>query len=165
MGGRRDDGAAASKAGPRAQIGIIGAGSAGEGLAELAREVGSLVAERGWTVLCGGLGGVMEAASRGASERGGLVVGILPGESRSGGNPHLDVVLPTNMGHGRNVIIAQASDVLIAVGGGYGTLSEIALGLKMGKPVVSLRSWRPDPAVRAAESAAEAIEEAAGFLD
>jgi hypothetical protein len=165
MGGRRDDGAAASKAGPGAQIGIIGAGSAGEGLAELAREVGSLVAERGWTVLCGGLGGVMEAASRGASERGGLVVGILPGESRSGGNPHLDVVLPTNMGHGRNVIIAQASDVLIAVGGGYGTLSEIALGLKMGKPVVSLRSWRPDPAVRAAESAAEAIEEAAGFLD
>jgi hypothetical protein len=165
MGGRRDDGAAASKAGPGAQIGIIGAGSAGAELAELAREVGSLVAERGWTVLCGGLGGVMEAASRGASERGGLVVGILPGESRSGGNPHLDVVLPTNMGHGRNVIIAQASDVLIAVGGGYGTLSEIALGLKMGKPVVSLRSWRPDPAVRAAESAAEAIEEAAGFLD
>jgi uncharacterized protein (TIGR00725 family) len=165
MGGRRDHGAAAPKAGPRAQIGIIGAGSAGEGLVELAREVGSLVAERGWTVLCGGLGGVMEAAGRGASERGGLVVGILPGESRGEGNPYLDVVLPTNMGHGRNVIIAQASDVLIAVGGGYGTLSEIALGLKMGKPVVSLRSWRPDPVVRTAESAAEAIEEAAGFLD
>jgi hypothetical protein len=159
------DGAATSEAGPRVQLGIIGAGSAEEGLAELAREVGSLAAGRGWTVLCGGLGGVMEAASLGASERGGLVVGILPGDSRGEGNAHLDVVLPTNMGHGRNVIIAQASDVLIAVGGGYGTLSEMALGLKMGKPVVSLRSWRPDSGVRTAGTAAEAIEEAARSLD
>ena len=144
----------------RVQLGIIGAGTADDDLLDLARMVGALAAQRGWTVLCGGLGGVMEAASRGASENGGLVVGLLPGERRGEGNSHLDVELPTNMGHGRNVVIAQSSDVLIAVGGGYGTLSEMALGLKMGKPVVSLRSWKPDDRVRRAESPREAVEEA-----
>ena len=143
------------------QIGIVGAGTADERLRALAREVGNLAARRGWIVVCGGLGGVMEAASEGAAKAGGLVVGILPGSSRDGGNPHLTVALPTNMGHGRNAIIAQSADVLIAVGGGYGTLSEMALGLKMKKPVVSLESWRPDPAVIVAETAPEAIAAAA----
>lgn len=107
----------------------------------------------------------MEAVSEGAASRGGLVVGILPGPSAEEGNHHLNVSLPTNMGHARNAIIAQAADVLIAVGGGYGTLSEMALGLKMGKPVVSLRSWLPDPAVREASTPEEAVKEAAAMMD
>jgi hypothetical protein len=142
------------------QLGVIGAAVADAEIISLAREVGALAAGRGWVVLCGGMGGVMEAVSEGAAERGGLVVGILPGPSRSEANPYLGVALPTNMGHGRNVLIAQASDVIIAIGGGYGTLSEMALGLKMGKPVVSLRSWRPDGGVLTAETAAEAVAEA-----
>jgi len=145
----------------KVQLGIIGAGSADEELRAMAREVGALAADRGWIVLCGGLGGVMEAASRGASERGGLVVGILPGGTREEANPYLGAAVATNMGHGRNAVIAQSSDVLIAVGGEYGTLSEMALGLKMGKPVVSLQSWQPGPAVRAVGTAQEAVEEAA----
>ena len=146
------------------QLGVIGAAVADAEVSSLAHEVGALAAERGWVVLCGGMGGVMEAVSRGAAERGGLVVGLLPGSSRSEANPYLGVALPTNMGHGRNVLIAQASDVIIAIGGGYGTLSEMALGLKMGKPVVSLRSWRPDGGVRIVETAAEAVAEASRSL-
>jgi uncharacterized protein (TIGR00725 family) len=142
------------------QLGVIGAGDADAEVRLLAREVGALAAERGWVVLCGGMGGVMEAVSEGVAEKDGLVVGLLPGSSRSEGNRYLGVALPTNMGHGRNVLIAQASDVIIAIGGGYGTLSEMALGLKMGKPVVSLRSWRPDGGVRTAETASEAVAEA-----
>jgi len=139
------------------QLGVIGAADADANLSSLAREVGVLAAGRGWVILCGGMGGVMEAVSEGAAESGGLVVGLLPGPSRSEANRYLGVALPTNMGHGRNVLIAQASDVIIAIGGGYGTLSEMALGLKMGKPVVSLRSWRPDESVRTAETADEAV--------
>lgn len=148
----------------RVQLGVIGAGSADGELAALAQKVGSLAAERGWTVICGGMGGVMAAASEGAAKAGGLVVGILPGPSREEGNPFLGVALATNMGHGRNAIIAQSADVLIAVGGGHGTLSEIALGLKMGKPVVSLESWCPDGNVTRVESAEEAVEAAAGRM-
>ncbi len=148
----------------KVQLGVIGAGRADDDLCSLARRVGALAAARGWTVICGGLGGVMAAASAGAAEAGGLVVGLLPGPSRGEGNEHLTVALPTNLGHGRNAVIAQSADVLIAVGGGYGTLSEIALGLKMGKPVVSLRSWRPDDGVPRADTPEEAIAAAAERL-
>jgi uncharacterized protein (TIGR00725 family) len=149
---------------PAFQLGVIGAGAADSEISALAREVGVLAAGRGWVILCGGMGGVMEAVSEGAAESGGLVVGLLPGSSRSEANRHVGVALPTNMGHGRNVLIAQASDVIIAIGGGYGTLSEMALGLKMGKPVVSLRSWRPDDGVLTAETAAEAMAAASRSL-
>ena len=100
----------------------------------------------------------------GASSQGGEVVGLLPGTDREEGNRYLTLALPTGMGHGRNVLVAQSSDALIAVGGGLGTLSEMALGLKMRKPVVSLRSWTPDPAVRTAQTPQEAVDEAAGAL-
>lgn len=146
------------------QIGIIGAGKHDAQLWNLGHEVGRLSAQRGWTVICGGLGGVMESVSKGARGEGGLVVGLLPGESRGEGNPHLTVSLPTNMGHGRNVLIAQAADVLIAIGGGYGTLSEMALGLKMQKPVISLQSWVPDDTVITASNAAEAVAAAESAL-
>lgn len=146
------------------QLGIVGAGTAGGNLPALARRVGVLAAERGWTVICGGMGGVMAAVSEGAAKAGGIVVGVLPGSTRKEGNPHLTVALPTNMGHARNAVIAQSADALIAVGGGYGTLSEIALGLKMGKPVISLESWCLDSNVTRAESAEKAVEAAARSL-
>jgi len=147
------------------QLGIIGAGRADDELKALAREVGELAAARGWIVVCGGLGGVMEAASEGAESKGGLVVGVLPGDARSAANSFVTVSIPTSMGHARNAIIAQTADVLIAVGGGYGTLSEIALGLKMGKSVVSLCSWTPDGSVVSAENPADAVAAAERALE
>jgi uncharacterized protein (TIGR00725 family) len=106
-----------------------------------AAEVGRLVAERGGVVVCGGRGGVMESACRGAKDAGGLTVGILPGDDRSEANPFVDVVLPTGLGESRNALVVAAADVVIAIRGGYGTLSEIALALKAGKRVIGLDTW------------------------
>ncbi|MGH2739218.1 MAG: TIGR00725 family protein [Actinomycetota bacterium] len=106
-----------------------------------AEEIGRRLAEAGAIVVCGGWGGVMEAVSRGARDAGGLVIGILPGDSRAGANPYLSAALPTGMGETRNALIVRAADTVIAVSGEFGTLSEIALALKMGKPVVGLGTW------------------------
>ena len=119
-------------------VGVIGASQpSAEGL-RLAEAVGREIAVAGATLVCGGLGGVMEAASKGAAEAGGDVLGILPGADKSSANPYVSLPVPTNMGHARNVIIAHTADVLIAVEGEYGTLSEAAIGLKLGKPVFVL---------------------------
>lgn len=147
----------------RVYVGVIGAGECTPPEASLAEEVGREVARRGGVVLCGGRRGVMEAAAKGAQQAGGLVVGILPGTDRREGNPYLTVALATGLGDARNAVIACASDVLIAVAGGYGTLSEIGFALKMGRPVVGLFTWelsragRPF-AVHRAESAREAVD-------
>ena len=126
-----------------------------------AAEVGRLVAERGAVLVCGGLGGVMEGACRGAKEAGGLTVGILPGADRADANPFVDVVLPTGLGEARNALVVGAADVAIAIGRGYGTLSEVALALKAGKRVIGLDTWEiegvtvaegPEAAVAAALS-------------
>jgi uncharacterized protein (TIGR00725 family) len=114
-----------------------------------AAEVGRLLAERGVTLVCGGRGGAMEAACRGAKEADGLTVGILPGSDRSGANPFVDVVLPTGLGEARNALVVGAADVVIAIGGGYGTLSEIALALKAGKRVIGLGTWEIEGVVAA----------------
>ena len=106
-----------------------------------AAEVGRLLAERGAVLVCGGRGGAMEAACRGAKEADGLTIGILPGSDRSDANPFVDVVLPTGLGEARNALVVGAADVVIAIGGGYGTLSEIALALKAGKRVIGLGTW------------------------
>jgi uncharacterized protein (TIGR00725 family) len=119
-------------------VAIVGAG---EGPTGAAAEVGRLVAERGAVLVCGGLGGVMEAACRGAKQAGGMTVGILPGTDRADANPYVDIALPTGLGEARNALVVRAADVLIAVGGGYGTLSEIALALKAGKRVIGLDTW------------------------
>jgi len=126
--------------GRRPVIGVMGASTCDAATAELARQVGRGIAARGAALLCGGRGGVMEAAARGAREAGGLVVGVLPGrsEAESPPNPYVEVALFTGLGEGRNYINACASDVLIAIGGGWGTLSEIALARKLGRPVVVL---------------------------
>lgn len=121
-------------------ISVAGASVATPEESRLAYEVGREVARRGAALLTGGLGGVMEAASDGAKSAGGLVIGILPGVERGEANPHVDVAIPTGLGDARNVCIAFGGDALIAVGGGLGTLSEVALALKRGRPVVLLRS-------------------------
>ena len=122
-------------------VAVCGPGSATHEEERWAEEVGQRLAEAGAVVLCGGLGGVMDAAARGAARAGGTVVGILPGDDRLGASEHLTVALPTGMGEARNAIIARAADAVIAVGGEWGTLSEIALARKMGTPVVGLRTW------------------------
>ena len=122
-------------------VAVCGPGSATEDEERWAEEVGRRLAESGAVVLCGGLGGVMDAAARGAARAGGTVVGILPGDDRLGASEHLTAALPTGMGEARNAIIARAADAVIAVGGEWGTLSEIALARKMGTPVVGLRTW------------------------
>jgi uncharacterized protein (TIGR00725 family) len=110
----------------------------------LADEVGRLLARRGAVVVCGGLGGVMEAACRGASREGGTTVGVLPGLDRGAANPFVSVAVATGLGEARNALVVRAADALIAVGGAYGTLSEIALALKAGKPVIGLGTWEID---------------------
>lgn len=134
----------------RRYVAVVGAGdTAGEPhLDKLAYDVGRLVAEAGAVVVTGGLGGVMAAASRGAAEAGGLVVGLLPGTDRAAANPHLTLALPTGLGEARNALVVRAADVLIAIGGGWGTLSEIALALKTGTPVVGIATWEPQRAGR-----------------
>jgi uncharacterized protein (TIGR00725 family) len=127
-------------------VAVIGPGGEVE---DAAAEVGRLVAERGAVVVCGGLGGTMEAACRGAKDAGGLTVGILPGSDRSQANPFVDVALPTGLGEARNALVVRAADVVIAVGGGYGTLSEIALALKAGKRVIGLDTWEIEGVVPA----------------
>lgn len=122
-------------------VSVIGGSVCSEAEAAIAVEVGRLLAEAGVAVVCGGRGGVMEAVCRGASEAGGLTVGILPGASSSEGNDYLAVALPSGLGEARNVLVVRAGEAVIAIGGGLGTLSEIALSLRLGKPVINLGSW------------------------
>lgn len=107
----------------------------------LAEEVGRLVARAGYVLVCGGLSGVMEAACRGAKSAGGQTIGILPGTDAKEANPYVDMAVPTGMGQARNVIIILTADVLIAIGGGYGTLAEIGHALRHGKQVIGVRTW------------------------
>lgn len=126
----------------RLQVAVVGAGDADEELAAAAEEVGRGLAQAGAAVVCGGLGGVMDAACRGAKSAGGLTIGILPGRRRSDANRWVDVAIPTGMGETRNALVVLSADAVVAVGGEHGTLSEVAFGLKLGRPVVGLRTWR-----------------------
>lgn len=119
-------------------IGVIGVSRASAIEAMQAEAVGRLIAENGHILICGGRGGVMEAACRGAANAGGSTVGILPGESPEDANPWVTIPIATGLGEARNAIIARAANCLIAIGTGWGTLSEIALAVKMGKPVIAL---------------------------
>lgn len=121
------------------QIAVIGHAQATEEEREGAHAAGRLIAGTGAVLVCGGLGGVMEAACRGAKEAGGTTVGILPGTE--GGNPYLDITISTGLGHARNVLVVLSADAVIAVGGSHGTLSEIAIALKTGRPVYGINTW------------------------
>lgn len=147
-------------------IGVIGSSEVNEKIARIAFEVGKEIASRGGILVCGGLGGIMENAARGAKEGGGLTIGILPGDSPHEANPYIDIAIPTGMGEARNIIIIRTVRVVIAISGEYGTLSEIGFALRLGKPVIGLYSWelakagKKIPAVIPVRTAGEAVEKA-----
>jgi uncharacterized protein (TIGR00725 family) len=122
-------------------VGVAGASQPEPALVVQAERLGRRLAEGGAVVVCGGGPGVMEAVCRGAQSAGGTTVGFLPGLDRAEGNPYLTISLPTGLGQGRNLLLVRSSDALVAVGGGFGTLSEIALALRTGTPVVGLATW------------------------
>ncbi len=141
-------------------IGVIGASDANKSLKEIARQVGREIARRGATLACGGLGGVMEAACEGAREEGGLSIGILPGFDAGDANKYVDLPIVTGLSYARNLVLVRTSDALIAVGGGYGTLSEIAFALKLNKPVIALDSWKVSDKIISAFDAEDAVTKA-----
>lgn len=147
----------------RPYVAVIGASNATEWELGTAEALGRLLAEAGCVIVCGGLGGVMNAAARGAEAAGGISVGILPGDERDSASRHLTVAIATGFGEARNAIVARSADAVVAVGGEFGTLSEIALALKVGTPVIGLGTWELgrddldlDPIVRL-ESAQDAV--------
>ena len=141
------------------QVAVVGSGAEHEARAE---EVGRLLAERGCTLVCGGHGEVMAAAARGAKSAGGTTIGILPGESRAAANEWIDHVVVTGIGHARNLAVAASGDAVIAVGGSYGTLAEIAFALRLGRRVVVLEPGLNVDGAHRASSPAEAVELALG---
>ena len=150
----------------RLHVAVVGGGHADDDDRDRAARVGRALAEAGAVVVCGGLGGVMEAACRGARDGGGTSIGILPGADRDAANEYVDVAVASGMGEGRNVLVVRNADAVVAVGGEFGTLSEVALALQAGIPVVGLGTWelakngRPVPAVIGARSPEEAADTA-----
>ena len=145
-------------------ISVIGAGRCDAATAQVAEAVGRELARRGAVLVCGGLGGVMEAACRGARQAGGHTIGILPGTDPHDANPYVEVVIPTGFGEARNLIVVRTGQAVIAIAGEYGTLTEIAHALKMRKPVIGLNTWRllkdgeEDQGIVPAATAEEAVE-------
>jgi uncharacterized protein (TIGR00725 family) len=136
-------------------VAVVGPSEATAGETERAEEVGRLLAARGAVVVCGGLGGVMEAVARGAAGAGGTVLGILPGTDRAEANAHVTVAVTTGMGEMRNPLVVRSADAVIAIGGAYGTLSEVAFALRTGVPVVGIGTWDlPDVVVAPGPEAA-----------
>jgi len=138
-------------------VSVIGAGSCDKKIYSMAEEVGRLVAQKGAVLVTGGIGGVMEAASKGAKEAGGITVGILPGFSKEEANKFVDIPITTGLSHARNIIVAGSADAVIAISGEYGTLSEIAIALKLGKPVVGIKTWDNIEGVVKVNSPEEAV--------
>ncbi len=137
---------------------VLGAGCCGPEVYELAKELGRLLAQNGFTVVCGGLQGVMRAACEGAKSKNGLTIGILPGSDREAANEFVDIPLATSLSHMRNYLVVLNGDIAVAVEGESGTLSELALALKSGKKVIALGRWNEMPGVIPARNAREAVE-------
>lgn len=143
-----------------AYVAVIGAGEASDPEIAAAETVGRSLAEAGIVVVCGGLGGVMDAVARGCAAGGGTSIGILPGDDRGPASPHLTLAIATGLGEARNALVVRAADAVIAIGGEWGTLSEIALARTMSKPVVGLDTWhldRVDPGMMEAADPADAV--------
>jgi uncharacterized protein (TIGR00725 family) len=139
-------------------IGVIGAGDCSQDVYKLAEQVGERIAKAGAVLVCGGLGGVMEASSKGAKREGGTTIGILPGIDKSQANSYIDFPVVTGLGEGRNILVVRNSDVVIALPGEYGTLSEIAFSLKLGKPVIGLSTWDVSEGIIKAQNPKEAVK-------
>jgi uncharacterized protein (TIGR00725 family) len=151
-------------------IAVIGASECSANEARLAEEVGSELARRGAVLVCGGLGGVMEAACKGASSNGGLTVGILPGDSRQAANLHVQIPIVTGIGYARNVAVVKSAQAVIAIGGSYGTLSEIGHALQSSIPVIGLNTWslsrngQQDSSIIPAQDAVDAVDKALNLI-
>ncbi len=147
-------------------IAVIGGSECTSQEAKLAEEVGRELARQGAILICGGLGGIMKAACKGASSEGGMTIGILPGDNREAANPYVQIPIVTNLGEARNVIVVKSAQAIIAIGGGYGTLSEIGHALRNNIPVIGLNTWslsrngQPDNSIIIARSPAEAVSKA-----
>jgi len=147
-------------------IAVIGGSEPSPGEARLAEEVGRELGKQGATLVCGGLGGVMEAACRGTSSEGGVTIGILPGDSPKAANPYVQIPIVTGMGYARNISVVKSAQAVIAIGGSYGTLSEIAHARQGGIPVIGLNTWslfrngRLDGSIILAQTATEAVNKA-----
>jgi len=147
-------------------IAVIGGSQPSPQEAQLAEAVGCELAKQGATLVCGGLGGVMEAACKGASSEGGVTIGILPGDNRQAANPYVQIPIVTGIGYARNVAVVKSAQAVIAIGGSYGTLSEISHALQSGIPVIGLNTWtlsikgQQDNSITPAQSPAEAVNKA-----
>jgi uncharacterized protein (TIGR00725 family) len=139
-------------------IGVIGPNQATDLEHEIAEEVGREIARRNGILVCGGLGGVMEAACRGAKSEGGLTIGIIPGFSKSDSNPFVDIPIVTGMSHARNILIVRSSHAMIAIGGKYGTLSEIAFALVLEVPVIGINTWEVSSDIKRVTTPKEAAD-------
>jgi len=151
-------------------IAVIGSGDCSPEEAGLAEEVGRELARNGVTLICGGLGGVMEAACKGASSEGGVTIGILPGDIRQMANPYVQIPIITGLGQARNVIVVKSAQAVIAVGGSFGTLSEISHARQNNIPVIGLNTWslsrhgQPDNSIITAQTPVEAVNKALGLI-
>ncbi len=139
-------------------IAIIGAGKCSKKLRDMAAEAGKYVAEHGGIVVCGGLGGIMEGAARGAKEAGGVTIGILPGEIKDEANEFIDYVIPSGFGEARNILVVRTADAVIAFPGKYGTLSEMALALQAGIPLVAVNAWKLGEDIKQVDTPLEAAK-------
>ena len=139
-------------------IAIIGARACDDRISQIAEQIGSLLAKNGYMIICGGLGGVMEGAAKGAKDNAGMTVGIIPGENREEANPYIDFPIATGFGEARNLVVIRSSDVIIALPGKYGTLSELSFCMKLGKPVISLGTWDISEKIIKAKDPKEAVK-------
>jgi uncharacterized protein (TIGR00725 family) len=138
-------------------IAVIGAGQCSPEIYNLAKEAGSALAEQNYGIICGGLGGVMQAACEGARARDGLTIGVLPNNRTTDANPYIDVPIVTGMGIGRNIIIIRSAIAVLAISGGYGTLSEVAYALQLNKPVIGLKTWEISNEIIVAENVPDVL--------
>ncbi len=139
-------------------IGVIGSSSSSSSVSEIAYIVGKEIARKGAILICGGLGGVMEAACKGVKEEGGTTIGVLPGDSKEKANPYVDIPITTGMGEARNIIIVRSSDAVIAIAGKYGTLSELAFALRFDVPIVGIATWNIDIPILRAKNPKQAVD-------
>ena len=142
----------------KSYIAVIGAGDCSAEHYSIAYELGCYIGRKGWVLVCGGLGGVMEAAAKGSVSCEGISIGFLPGEDKNSANPYIVIPVPTGMGEGRNLLVVRSSEVIVAVGRGYGTLSEIGLALKTGKPLIGLKTWPAIDGILYVDTCQQAIE-------
>ncbi len=139
-------------------IAVVGAGKCSKKMKDLAETVGKAIAEKGGILVCGGMGGVMEAAAKGAKAKKGLTIGILPGDAKAEANPYIDIAIPTGIGDARNLAVIKTADGVVALPGKYGTLSEMAFCLKLEKPMVSLSAWNISDKVERFDNPVKAVE-------